>query len=253
MSNQAVLAYLVKMGAARNLLVVQEAKEIWEFYLANQITLTVEYLPGTLNTRADKASREIKNLSSEWILNKPIFQKLIQTLGPVDVDLFALRLCHQIPKDISWQPDPHAWMVDTFQINWSHLKAYAFPPFALIGRVLTKVMSNKCTLAIITPVWPSQPWYTQLLKMSIQDPIFIPSFPNLLTDPNQNQHPLCQNQALVLAAWKVFGDSILQKTYQTKQLTGLKVVEDRAHCLITKRGGESGVADVFQEKLIPLL
>ena len=43
-------------------------------------------------------------------------------------------------------------------------------------------------------------WYTQSLRMSIQDPIFIPPFPNFLTDPNQTQHPLCQNQALALAA-----------------------------------------------------
>ena len=108
MDNRAALTYLVKMGGIRNLLMIQEAKEIWEFCSANQITLTAEYLTGTLNTRADKASREMKNWSSEWILNKPIFQKMKQTLGPVDVDLFATRLCHQIPKYISWQPDPHA-------------------------------------------------------------------------------------------------------------------------------------------------
>ena len=95
MDNQAALTYLVKKGRTRNLLIIQEAKEIWEFCLANQITLTAEYLPGTLNNRT---SREIKNSSSEWILNKPIFQKLIHTLGPVDVDLFVSRLCHQIPK-----------------------------------------------------------------------------------------------------------------------------------------------------------
>ena len=71
------------------------------------ILFTAEYLPGTLNTRADKTSREMKNSSSEWILNKPIIQKLIQALGPVDVDLFASRLSHQIPKYISWQLDPH--------------------------------------------------------------------------------------------------------------------------------------------------
>ena len=104
-------------------------------------------------------------------------------------------ICIQImapdPKVLnSWQPDLHAWMTDAFQINWSHLKAYAFPPFALIGRVLAKTMRDKFTLIIITPVWPSQPWYTQLLRMSIQDPIFIPPFPNRLTDPNQTQHPL---------------------------------------------------------------
>ena len=68
---------------------IQEAKEIWEFCSANQVTLTAEYLLGTLNTRAD---REMKHSSSEWILNKPIFRNLIQTLGPVDGDLFASRL-----------------------------------------------------------------------------------------------------------------------------------------------------------------
>ena len=74
-----------------------------------------------------------------------------------------------------------------------------------------------------------------------------------LTDPNQNQHPLCQNQTLALAAWKVSGNSILQKAYQTKQLTCLKVAKDRAYCIITKHGSESWVTGVFQEKLIPFL
>ena len=107
------------MRGTSNLLMIQEAKEISEFCLANQITLTAEYRPGTLNTRPRKVSREMKNLSSQWILNKPIFQKLIQALGPVDVDLFASRLCRQIWKYISWHPDSHAWMVDAFQINWT--------------------------------------------------------------------------------------------------------------------------------------
>ena len=133
-------------------------------FLANQITLTTEYLSETLNTRVGKALKEMKNLSSERILNKPIFQKVIQALG------------------------------------FTHLKGYTFPPFALIGRVLAKPRRDKCTLIIITPVWPSQPWHTQLLRMSIKDPIFIPPFPNLLTDPNQNQHPLSQNQTLASAA-----------------------------------------------------
>ena len=114
MHNQAALAYLVKMGGTKNLSMIQEAKEIWEFCSFDQITLTAEYLPGTLNTRADKASREMNKSSSELILNKPIFKKLIQALATVDADMFASRLCHQIPKNISWQADPHAWMVDAF-------------------------------------------------------------------------------------------------------------------------------------------
>ena len=35
MGNEAALAYLVKMGRTRNLLMIQEAKEIWEFCLGN--------------------------------------------------------------------------------------------------------------------------------------------------------------------------------------------------------------------------
>ena len=69
------------------------------------------------------------------------------------------RLRLQIPKYISWQPDPHAWMIDAFKISWTHL-AYAFPYFALIGRALAKAMTDKCTLIIITLVWPSQQWYS---------------------------------------------------------------------------------------------
>ena len=41
----------------------------------------------------------------------------------------------------------------------------------------------------------------------------------LLTRPNENQTlHLCENQTLALTTWKVSGNSILQKTYQTKQL-----------------------------------
>ena len=64
MDIQAASAYLVKMGGTRNLLLIQEPKEIWEFCLANQITLVAKYLSGTLNTRAKKASREMKHLST---------------------------------------------------------------------------------------------------------------------------------------------------------------------------------------------
>ena len=95
------------------------------------------------------------------------------------------RLCHQKTKYISWQPDPHWWMVDAFQINWKNLKAHTVPPFSLIGSVLAKAIRDRCTLIIITSVRSSQPCYTQLLSICIQDLILILTFPNLLTDMNQ--------------------------------------------------------------------
>ena len=62
---QVALDYLVKMGGARNLLMIQVTKEIWEICFTNEITLTAEYLPETLNIRKDKNSEEMKNSSSK--------------------------------------------------------------------------------------------------------------------------------------------------------------------------------------------
>ena len=55
-------------------------------------------------------------------------------------------------------PDPHTWMVDAFLLNWKNLQPYVFPPFALIGQVLAKVIPEKCQMILATPVWPSQVW-----------------------------------------------------------------------------------------------
>ena len=40
MDKQAALAYLVKMRDTITLLMLQEVKQMWEFYLTNQITFT---------------------------------------------------------------------------------------------------------------------------------------------------------------------------------------------------------------------
>ena len=58
LENKPTLVYFAKMGGIRSVLKVQE------FFLANQITLTAKYLLGTLDTKTDKASKEMKNSSS---------------------------------------------------------------------------------------------------------------------------------------------------------------------------------------------
>ena len=37
------------------------------------------------------------------------------------------------------------------------LETYTFPAFALIGGIIAKAKTVKCTLIIVTPRWPSQP------------------------------------------------------------------------------------------------
>ena len=46
------------------------------------------------------------------------------------------------------------------------LPIYAFPPFALINRTLSKVNKDQVRIILVTPTWQTQPWYATLLHMS---------------------------------------------------------------------------------------
>ena len=71
---------------------------------------------------------------------------------------------------MSWKIDPFSQGKDAFQISWAHNFVYAFPPFALIGRVFQKVNQDQCLMLIITPAWPGQLWFSRLLKIICKKP-----------------------------------------------------------------------------------
>ena len=145
--------------------------------------------------------------SLEWKLNPNVFQRVCQIWGQPDTDLFASRVSHQLERYFSWTQDPNCIAVDAFYQNWEPLFPYAFPPFCLITKVLrqAKVQAVR-EMVLITPLWPSQPWYPFLLSMAISPPRILPSFPLLLENPTEEGiHPLLQNSSLSLVAWMVSG------------------------------------------------
>jgi len=133
MDNRTAVAYLLKMGGTRSASMLQIAQELWDYALSNQITLTAEYLPGKVNQEADWESRNCRDFSN-WRLNPLVFQSLNKIWGPLEIDLFADSMNTQLPKYMSWFPDPFAQGTDAFQILWKDLKGYCFPPFAMICR-----------------------------------------------------------------------------------------------------------------------
>lgn len=72
---------------------------------------------------------------------------------------------------VLYHPDPGALHINPFTIPWENF--YVFPPFAIRGKKLQKVVSDKNTGIVITPNQPTQPWYSFLLKLSIDAPLFI--------------------------------------------------------------------------------
>ena len=91
--------------------------------------------------------------SSEWKLNLVVFSHLMKQLGPCSVDLFASRLTAQLHQYMSLKLDPGALVTDALSQQWTDIQGYAFPPFSLIRRCLTKVRQEVSRLVLIAPMW----------------------------------------------------------------------------------------------------
>ena len=162
--NTTAVNYVNNMGGTKQLC-NSVARKIWEWAKQRSVWLLAAHLPGKLNVEADKLSRTLHS-NIEWSLDQTVFQQVVTQLGPIEFDLFASRLNNQVPKYSSWMPDPGAKVCDAFSFSWNGLNAYAFPPFALISKVLRKVEQERCSIVLVVPDWPSQPWFPKFMRMS---------------------------------------------------------------------------------------
>ena len=86
------------------------------------------------------------------------FNLLCSKWARPQIDLFATRFNHKLPKFVSLVPDPAAWAVDALSLPWENLDIYAFPPVSLLTRVISKVMDQGCRrMILIAPGWPNMP------------------------------------------------------------------------------------------------
>jgi hypothetical protein len=248
--NMTALAYLLRMGGTKSALMNQITRDIWDWCSTRDITLSAEHIPGVDNMAADWESRHVTD-ASDWQLNQDIFRQLQARLGTADVDLFASRLNHQIHRYVSWRSDPLAWATDAFQIRWTELNAYLFPPFSLIGRCLAKIRKDKATVTIVAPIWQAQPWYPLLLTMAVHNPIKLPPSHDLLRSPQGEIHPLVVAKSLHMAAWRVSGNVQKLKRYQDDHDQYSHMHGDQVPEQLIKAPGMCGIAGVGTHRVIP--
>ena len=88
------------------------SKDIFEILISEQIMITVEYLPSSLNKVADLESHR-KVDSSEWVLcQHHVSRNLCLKLGTPILDLFASKMSYQIAQYATWKPDPYSITID---------------------------------------------------------------------------------------------------------------------------------------------
>ncbi|XP_044140287.1 uncharacterized protein LOC122930766 [Bufo gargarizans] len=204
MDNVSAVRYINRLGGTRSATLARLAKDFWSFCLSREVMVQAEYLPGLHNGRADWGSRYLKD-SSDWMLAPETFSVLSGYWGPFGIDLFASRLNTQLPRFFSWRPDPAAEAVDAFLQSWSGFLMYAFPPFAMIPRMLLQVRRQLAELVVVVPFWGTQAWFPSLLGLLIDVPLLLPSRADLLQDPQGFHHPLLSDGSLRLVACRISG------------------------------------------------
>ena len=85
---------------------------------------------------------------------------------------------------MSLHADPQAIAVDAFLQDWSNGDHYAFPPFAVIRKVLNKFRgSRNCRMTLVAPWWPQREWFPDLLSLVVEEPRLLPLRRDLLRQP----------------------------------------------------------------------
>ena len=228
MDNTTAIAYVNHMGGIKARDCNALAIEIWEFCIERNIWLSAVHLPGVQNVIADRLSREF-NEQVEWRLNRG-FEGLCNMFGTPEIDLFASRLNAQLPRFVSWKPDPDAEAIDALGLCWTDMFFYAFPPFCLVGHCLQKVMMDEAEGLMILPMWPTQTWYSRIGHMLVSDPVLLPRTKSLLTNVMTGaSHPLLPK--LQLMCCRVSGRGLRCRDYRNQPSTsssppGVRVPEN---------------------------
>ncbi len=174
--------------------------------LDREIYLTACHVAGVSNTEADEMSRSF-NDDIEWSLYDDVhdvFEKLECHFPDIEVDLFASRLNRKKDRYVSRMPEPDAFAIDAFTLEWSDCLYYAFPPFSLINRVLQKVAEDEAEMVLVAPLWPTQVWWAALLKLISVDCYLLPPATQILHLPHKpsRRQPLTK---MKMAVFKLSG------------------------------------------------
>ncbi|KAI2655953.1 Transposon Tf2-6 polyprotein [Labeo rohita] len=143
------------------------------------LLLRAVHVPGHLNVGADVLSRQGPR-PGEWMLHPEMVKQIWKVFGPAQVDLFATRENAQCPLWYSLvHPAPLG--LDAMVQTWPRLRLYAFPPIALLLGVLERVRRDGVSLLLVSPYWPGQVWFSDLISLLDCSPWEIPVRRDLLS------------------------------------------------------------------------
>ena len=135
-----------KIGTSKSNSYSQTAQVIWQFCKSLNMWITCAHIPGSDDIIADKESRKAHKETE-------IYKKALKQLQfTPNLDCFATRISTQLDRYVSYKPDPYAFLIDAFTVNWQLYNCYLFPPFSIMGRVLRKIQIDQAEVILVAPL-----------------------------------------------------------------------------------------------------
>ncbi|XP_048489242.1 uncharacterized protein LOC105380262 isoform X1 [Plutella xylostella] len=199
--NTTAISYINRLGGIQFPHLNNLTRSLWQWCEKLNVSVFASYI-NTKENIADSESRRI-NPDTEWELSHNAFELIIQNFGYPDIDLFASRSNAKCDSFVSWRPEPDAYTVDAFTINWQRFLFYAFPPFSLVLKCIRKIIDDEATGILIFPNWPSQPWFPVLQTLLDSNILYMDPNKYLLQSHFRDHHPL--HNKLTLGAARLCG------------------------------------------------
>jgi hypothetical protein len=139
------------------------------------------YIPTGENILADSSSRfqEIP----DWHLHPFVFRAIAARWGLPKINLFASNASKQTLRFYSWDASDNPEGVYALPL------LYAFPPIALLKRVVKKLEMSKGTFILVSPLWEAQTWLASLLTLKVLEVRRLPFMEDLVTDLMMGKPP----------------------------------------------------------------
>ena len=198
LDNTCAVTYINNMGGRISTLNTI-VSDMWNWCKEKNLWVLAKHIPGAQNCIADFKSRVFSD-RTEWSLCSTAFNNIVARWGTPEIDLFASRLNNKVDKYFSLEPDPNAVGTDAFVTSWSNFQlCYAFPPFDIIGRVLSKIKHDKAHVLLVVPDWKTQYWFPMIRDIAVEEPLHIAMHKRTISLPfdNTSTHPIWQRLNLM--------------------------------------------------------
>ena len=151
--NTTTMAYINRYGGTKSIQMYNIARDLLLWCQEQNITLKAVHIKGSMNVMADLLSRDSHSVNTEWSLHPSVTQKLWISWFTPTIDLFATLYNRKLAHYVSPCPDQDATAVDALSLIWDHMRAYVFPPSAILNKVIQKLEQTvDYEMILVTPL-----------------------------------------------------------------------------------------------------